>query len=94
MITFRPGSWKVRDYDPAFPNEAFVDIACGYIEIGGSSVGRDAVARLIATAPDLLVMLITVLDDLQEHREFGGQMPATELQAIRDVIAKAQGEGT
>lgn len=65
---FTPGEWKVREYDPAYPNESFVDIPNGYIEIGGSSSRRGANAALIAAAPSLHAALETLLRryDFQE----------------------------
>lgn len=46
-----PTEWKVRPYDEGAPNERFIDIPYGYIEIGGVSRSkRDAIAEFIVEA--------------------------------------------
>ena len=40
--------YKAKPYDPAFPNESFVEFPSGYIEIGGSRYERERLAELIA----------------------------------------------
>lgn len=46
-------SMKVREINEKHPNEAFVDIPYGYIEIGGSRSRREANAEFIASTHEL-----------------------------------------
>lgn len=51
MTTIDPDTWSVREDDDAYPNEVFIDIPYGYIEIGGVSSGkRAAIAAFIVEA--------------------------------------------
>lgn len=50
MTRIDPSEWRVRE-DASRPNEAFIDIPYGYIEIGGASSGkRAAIAAFIVEA--------------------------------------------
>lgn len=68
--------WRVRGYDPAFPNEAFIDIPYGYIEIGGfSSSKREAIAELIVKA-------IRSDADLREERAYAARLRSACVTAV------------
>jgi hypothetical protein len=89
MSTHTPGPWKFALFEHA-PNEAFVQWRAGYAEVHGSRAGREANARLIAAAPDLLAAL-QALVDLDD-----GDSPALwahsgDFERARAAIAKATG---
>ena len=56
MSNHTPGPWQVSLLDK-YPNEAFVNWPNGFASVNGSRAGREANARLIAAAPDLLAAL-------------------------------------
>lgn len=80
-------SWFVRTVKDAPYREAIPFVAVMY---GTSDAEREANARLIAAAPELLALLIRVEDAF-----FDARIPAAELDQLRKdltaTIAKAQG---
>jgi len=93
MSTHTPGPWKFALFEHA-PNEAFVQWRAGYAEVHGSRAGREANARLIAAAPDLLAALqgmcsvwVTVCNSKGWEPEHMSQYTDA-----RAAIAKAKGE--
>lgn len=88
-MSHTPGPWVVRQDDQAYPNESFVNIKNGYIEIGGARHAREANARLIAAAPDLLAAAVAVVD--RWDSPIWKDQPATAwfINDLRKAIAKA-----
>jgi hypothetical protein len=60
-----PGPWDFSLRE-AEPNEAFVTWAYGHAAVHGSRFGREANARLIAAAPDLLEALRGLVGTAQQ----------------------------
>ena len=77
------GPWKMA-LDDSEPNEAFVHWPYGYAVVHGSRTGREANARLIAAAPDMLAALFGVVRVADRATD--------EFDAARAAIAKATGE--
>lgn len=85
MIKFT--GWTVRPYNPAYPNETFVNVPNGYIEIGGSNGLRKQAPYLIASAPELLEVCKMWLDRA-ENKPKDSFNP---IEITRAIIAKAEG---
>jgi hypothetical protein len=93
-----PGPWKIAFFEYE-PNEVFVQWPHGYAAVHGSRAGREANARLIAVAPDLLAALNDLLpytDDLCDAGPEGYGWQSLELEEVigkaRAAISKATGQ--
>jgi hypothetical protein len=86
-------NWKIRPNDPAYPNESFVDMPGGYIEIGGARKGREDAARLIEAAPEQNALLVEALDLVPRISDDDPMAPALAewCKRVRIIIAKAKG---
>ena len=82
-----PGQWKALDGD-GFGFPIFTAGGDPQVELFVARAPREANARFIATAPDLLKKAEAFIADFKEYWE-GGSTSLDELEAI---IAKAKGE--
>jgi hypothetical protein len=97
MTAHTPGPWTVNEGD-ADPNTSLVQFSCGFVEVNGSRNRREANARLIAAAPDLLEALDGLIATVK-HSIISGDWvvdgacdPDMDLGRAEKAIAKALGE--
>jgi len=83
-VNHTPGPWKFALFD-ADPNQAFVQWKSGYAAVHGAREGREANARLIATAPEML-------EALKLASSIIGHPDDSVSQSIVELIAKAEGK--
>lgn len=99
-----PGPWRVHDRTRSRDNRIMVlhpdgqrliaDLSQGYASTAGEipEEEREANARLIAAAPDLLNMLDRVLSEYLMCDPVNGPVCALTLEHAREAITKAKGE--
>ena len=89
--------WKVRKHDPSYPNEAFIDIPYGYIQIGGSQSRRDGNAEFIVKCVnshyELLEACKRGLERVKQLTKYSGHkllFSFETIEILEQAIAKAE----
>lgn len=88
VMQHTPGPWKFALFEHE-PNEAFVQWRAGFAAVHGSRAGREANARLIAAAPDMLESLREVLAYFDAPED--GCFSDEALARLRAVVARVVG---